>query len=241
MKKKICVLLALMLACCLTGCTGGEGQKSELTLDQLAVRMSLKELSAEDAEGYALEVAGMTADNFDEFVSLILKETDKDTDWTLLQKNFAHLGIEMDLPVQVTEEESEFFRLGSFSLKRSDQTQLHLYFHLYSTWFESQGMDADEITLRFDAEKLNYLSAYSSDEIAAVSDDSTAGEVVFRYEDRRATDPAPFDGNDRHGEVLVGIRVEPAADGEAVHSATLKHDGGKETFEITVEDAVNLS
>ena len=66
------------------------------------------------------------------------------------------------------------------------------------------------------------------------------GEVIFTYEDRKATDPAPFDGDDRNGEVLVSVRVEPTADGEAAHSATLKHDGSKENFEITVEDTVAL-
>ena len=40
--------------------------------------------------------------------------------------------------------------------------------------------------------------------------------------------------------LLVSVRVEPTADGEAVHSATLKHDGSKENFEITVEDTVAL-
>ena len=45
---------------------------------------------------------------------------------------------------------------------------------------------------------------------------------------------------DRNGEVLVSVRVEPTADGEVAHSATLKHDGSKENFEITVEDTVAL-
>ena len=101
-------------------------------------------------------------------------------------------------------------------------------------------MGTDLITLRFDPEKLKLRSCYTSDDIAAVADSTGEGEVSFSYEDRRASDPAPFDGDDRNGEVLVAIRVEPLADGEAAHSATLKHDGSKEMFEITVEDTVSL-
>lgn len=240
MRKKICALLALLLACTLIGCGGGEGKKSNLTLDQLAVRMVLKELDAVDAAHYAQVTAEMSEDEFDDFVAKIMLATDKDTDWTLVQKNFAHLGAEMGIPERATEEQSEFFLLESFSIKRADQTPVHLYFHVYSTWFDTGARDMDLITLRFDPEKLDYVSAYSSDSIAALSDGGNGGEVIFTYEDRRASDPAPFDGDDRNGEVLVSVRVEPTADGEAVHSATLKHDGSKENFEITVEDTVAL-
>jgi hypothetical protein len=239
MRKKICALLALLLACALTGC-GGEGQKSNLTLDQLAVRMALKELDVADAAHYAQVTAEMSEDDFDDFVAKIMLATDKDTDWNLVQKNFAHLGAEMELPEGATEEQSEYFVLKSFSIKRADQTPVHLYFHVYSTWFDTGARDMDLITLSFDPEKLDYVSAYSSDPIAAVSDGGNGGEVVFTYEDRRASDPAPFDGDDRNGEVLVSVRVEPITDGEADHSATLKHDGSKENFEITVEDTVDL-
>lgn len=239
MRKKICALLALLLACALTGC-GGEGQKSNLTLDQLAVRMALKELDEADAAHYAQVTAEMSEDDFDDFVAKIMLATDKDTDWNLVQKNFAHLGTQMELPEGATEEQSEYFVLKSFSIKRADQTPVHLYFHVYSTWFDTGARDMDLITLSFDPEKLDYVSAYSSDSIAAVSDGGNGGEVVFTYEDRRASDPAPFDGDDRNGEVLVSVRVEPIADGEAAHSAALKHDGSKENFEITVEDTVDL-
>ena len=238
MKKMICVLMALVLAGLLAGCSAGA--EKELTMDQLAVRMVLKELTGEDAERYAPKISGMAEDEFDEFVSLIVKAADKDTDWALVQKNFAHLGAEMELPECSTEEESEFFVLRSFSIRPADQKPLHLYFHLYSTWYESQSMGSDLITMNFDPEKLEYLSCYASDDIATVADSTGEGEVSFSYEDRRAGDPAPFDGDDRNGEVLVALRVEPVADGEAAHSATLKHDGAKEIFEITVEDTVSL-
>jgi hypothetical protein len=240
MKKKIAALLALVLAFSLAGCAGGEEQTSNLTLDQLAVRMSLKELGEGDIAAYAPVMAEMQGDEFDDFVTKVMTETDKNTDWTLLQTNFAHLGMALELPQRSTEEQSEFFVLESFSIRRPDQTSLHLYFHLYSTWFESQGMDPDGITLCFDPEKLTYVSGYTSDPIAVLADSGKEGEVVFTYEDRKATDPAPFDGDDRHGEVLVAVRVEPIADGEAAHSATLKHTGSKENFEITVEDTVAL-
>ena len=238
MKKKLCALLALVLAVTLTGCSGGD---SGLTLDQLAIRMALKELTAEDASRYAPVVAEMPADEFDGFVAKIMAATDKTTDWALVQTNFAHLGMEMELPEQSSEEDSEFFILQSFSVQRD--ALYHLYFHTYSTWYENLAMDTDRITLRFDAEKLSYVSAYSSDAIAELAGDSPcdAGEVMFDYLDRKATDPAPFDGDDRCGEVLVAVRVEPVADGVAPHSVTLNHDGGKETFEITVQDSVKLA
>ena len=240
MKKRIIALLALVLVVVLTGCAGGEGQTSDLTLDQLAVRMSLKELGEGDITAYAPVMAEMHEDDFDDFVTKVMIGTDKNTDWALLQTNFAHLGAELELSERATEEDSEFFVLESFSIKRPDQNQVHLYFHVYSSWFDSAAGDIDLITLSFDPEKLNDLSAYSSDEIAAVRDDGTRGEVSFLYEDRRATDPVPFDGDDRFGEVLVAVRVEPTADGEAAHSATLKHTGGKENFEVRVEDTVLL-
>lgn len=240
MKKTICTLMALVLAGLLAGCSAGGTAKNELTMDQLAIRMVLKELTGEDAEIYASKLSGMTEDDFDGFVSKIMKASDKDTDWTLVQKNFAHLGAEMELPECAAETESEFFVLRSFSIKRPDQAKMHLYFHLYSTWYESQGMGTDLITLQFDPEKLEFCSGYTSDDIAVLADSTVEGEVSFSYEDRRASDPAPFDGDDRNGEVLVAVRVEPVADGEAAHSATLKHDGAKEIFEITVEDTVSL-
>ena len=240
MRKKICALLALLLVGALAGCGGAEGQKSNLTLDQLAVRMALKELDEADAAHYAQVTAEMSEDDFDDFVAKIMLATDKDTDWTLVQKNFAHLGAQMELPEVSAEEQSEFFVLESFSIKRANQLPVHLYFHVYSAWFDTGARDIDLITLGFDPEKLDYVSAYSSDPIAAVSDGENGGEVVFTYEDRRASDPAPFDGDDRNGEVLVSVRVEPTADGEVAHSATLKHDGSKENFEITVEDTVAL-
>lgn len=242
MKKKMFALMALMLACFLTGCAGGEGTGSELTLEQLAVRMSLKELGEGDIAAYAPVMAEMHEDDFDDFVTKVMVETDKNTDWALLQTNFAHLGAEMEVPQRATEEESEFFVLESFSIRRPDQNRVHLYFHVYSTWYDSIAGDVDLITLRFDPEKLEYYSSYNSDKYCSLNNSIGHGwgEIVFNYEDINATDPAPFDGDDRYGEVLVGIHLEPIADGEAAHSATLKHDGGKENFEITVEDTVLL-
>lgn len=240
MRKKMFVLLAVLLACVLAGCGSGEGTKSNLTPDQLAVRMVLKELDGADAAHYAQIAAEMSEDDFDDFVAKIMLAADKDTDWELVQKNFAHLGAEMELPECADETQSEFFVLRSFSIKRPEQTKRHLYFHLYSTWYESQGMGTDLITLCFDPEKLEYVSAYSSDPIAALSESGNGGEILFSYEDRKASDPAPFDGDDRNGEVLLAVRVEPLTEGEAAHSATLKHDGAKEIFEITVEDTVYL-
>ena len=107
--------------------------------------------------------------------------------------------------------------------------------------------DIDLITLSFDPEKMEYRSSYASDDISSQNNNRgnySMGrywqEVIFNYEDCRATDPVPFDGDDRFGEVLVAVRVEPTADGEAAHSATLKHTGGKENFEVRVEDTVTL-
>jgi len=247
MKKRIIALLALVLVVVLTGCAGGEGQTSDLTLDQLAVRMSLKELGEGDIAAYAPVMAEMHEDDFDDFVTKVMIGTDKNTDWALLQTNFAHLGAELELPERATEEDSEFFVLESFSIKRPDQNQVHLYFHVYSSWFDSAAGDIDLITLSFDPEKMEYRSSYASDDISSQNNNRgnySMGrywqEVIFNYEDCRATDPVPFDGDDRFGEVLVAVRVEPTADGEAAHSATLKHTGGKENFEVRVEDTVTL-
>ena len=246
MKKRICALIALLLAGVLTGCSaqsGADVQLDEQAAAQLAVRMAKIELTQEDAERYAPAVNAMSDGEFDDFVARIVKKTDPDTDWSLLQRNFACVGAQMELPEQMLEGEDQYFVMNSFSIRRSGQTMHHLYLHLYSTWFEMDAKDTDRITVFFDPELLDYASGtYTSDEIVYLTDDSRAseGEILFNYEDRRAADPVPFDGDDRSGEVLVSVYVEPKGEGEASHGGTLNHTGSKQSGEFTLSGTVSL-
>ena len=247
MKKRICALMALLLAGVLTGCSaqgGAETQLDEQAAAQLAVRMAKIELTQEDAERYAPAVGAMSDGEFDALVANIVKKTSPDTDWSLLQRNFACVGAQMELPEQLREGEDQYFVMNSFSIQRSGQTMHHLYLHLYSTWFEMDAKDTDRITMYFDSELLDYTSGiYTSDEIVYLVDDSRGeeGVILFNYEDRRATDRVPFDGDDRSGEVLVSVYVEPNGEGEAFHGGTLNHTGGKQSGELTLNNVVPLS
>ena len=247
MKKYICALLALALTGTLAGCSaqsGAEVQLDERAAAQLAVRMAKIELTREDAERYAPAVGAMSDGEFDALVAKIVKETDPDTDWSLLQRNFAQVGAQMELPEQVMEGEEQYFVMNSFSIRRSGQTGHHLYLHLYSTWYEISALDTDRITLYFDPEKLEYtMGWYASDEIVYLGDDSRAGdgEIIFNYEDSRAVDPVPFDGDDRSGEVVVSVYLEAKGEGEAAHGAVLNHTGSKQNGEISLNDTLILS